>query len=58
VQGRRTLLQNVYGSLALGQVLMTPTRLLIAGTYVAASTRTFFAGAWRDGDGIFRSGLQ
>lgn len=58
VQGRRTLLQNVYGSLALGQVLITPTRLLIAGTYVAASKRTFFAGAWRDGDGIFRNGLQ
>jgi len=58
VEGRRTLLQNVYGSLAVGQVLITPTRLLIAGTYVAASTRTFFAGAWRDGDGIFRNGLQ
>lgn len=58
VQGRRSLLQNVYGSLALGQVLVTPTRLLIAGTYVAASTRAFFAGAWHDGDGIFRSGLQ
>ncbi|WP_257389271.1 hypothetical protein [Tahibacter caeni] len=42
----------------MGQVLTTPTRLLLAGTYVASPTRTFYAAAWHDGDGIFRNGLQ
>lgn len=57
-QGRRTLFQNTYSTLNLSKVLLTPTRLLLSGTYNGSQVRTFFNTGFRDGDGIFRDGLQ
>lgn len=57
-QGRRTLFPNTYTTLNLSRVLLTPTRLLLSGTYNGSGVRTFFNTGLRDGDGIFRDGLQ
>ncbi len=57
-QGRRTLFQNTYTTLNLSRVLLTPARLLLSGTYNGTGVRTFFTTGFRDGDGIFRDGLQ
>lgn len=57
-QGRRTLFPNTYSTLNLSRVLLTPGRLLLSGTYNGSGVRTFFNTGFRDGDGIFRDGLQ
>lgn len=57
-QGRRTLFTNTYSTLNLSRVLLTPGRLLLSGTYNGSGVRTFFNTGFRDGDGIFRDGLQ
>lgn len=57
-QGKRTLLQQGYTILTLANVLLTPQRLAIAGTYNLNDQRVFYAAAWRDGDGIFRNGNE
>jgi hypothetical protein len=57
-EGKRTVLQNGYDGLTLSNVLLSPQRLLVAGTYNQGNQRVFYATAWRDGDGIFRGGLD
>jgi uncharacterized delta-60 repeat protein len=57
-QGKRTVLQQGYNGLTLANVLLTPQRLVVAGTYNQGDQRVFYAGAWRDGDGIFRNGNE
>lgn len=57
-EGKRTVLQNGYNGLTLSNVLLSPQRLLIAGTYNQGNQRVFYATAWRDGDRIFRDGLD
>ncbi|WP_386066143.1 hypothetical protein ACFJIW_16545 [Tahibacter sp. UC22_41] len=57
-QGKRTLFPNTYSTLSLSRVLLTPTRLILSGTYNGSGVRTFFNTGFRDGDGIFRDGLQ
>jgi hypothetical protein len=55
--GRQTLLQSI-GGLSFGTVLLAPGRLLLAGAYNAVDGTALYAGAWRDGDGLFRDGLD
>jgi uncharacterized delta-60 repeat protein len=55
--GKQTLLQSI-GGLSFGSVLLAPNRLLLAGAYGTSGGLALYAGAWRDGDGLFRDGLD
>jgi uncharacterized delta-60 repeat protein len=55
--GRQTLLQSI-GGLSFGTVLLAPDRLLLAGAYGTGGDLALYAGAWRDGDGLFRDGVD
>lgn len=55
--GKQTLLQSI-GGLSFGTVMLAPNRLLLAGAYGTGSDLALYAGAWRDGDGLFRDGLD
>jgi len=55
--GRQTLLQSI-GGLSFGAVSLAPNRLLLAGAYGTGGGLALYAGAWRDGDGLFRDGLD
>lgn len=57
VDGKQTLLQSI-GGLSFGNVLLAPNRLLLAGAYGTSGDLALYAGAWRDGDGVFRDGLD
>lgn len=58
VQGKRSVLTGAgYPLLTLGGVMLAPGRLILAGIYNGGAGRTHFAGAWLDGDGIFRNGF-